>query len=361
MDTQSQPSVVQPPIGPVVPNTGMEVNAPPAESANPPSSTIPTPETNNQFSAPPSSNNQLLDTLLDDDACAPLHNSSNEHIARPTVLLLQEKEDLTEKEIEEFFNEIEEKSLLDVVSEVLHQENTDISEFLKYRSDVAGSGNKNDTTKITDPEQCKIHVRNLPRELTENDLKKFFEDKIGDVVDVSLPKDPNATENRSYGFVAFKNLSLALAACELKYVTINNERVKIELARNRNKSGRGRGRGGYNRGYGGRGHGYDGYYGGYGGYGAYGYQYPQYQNYYGAYGAYGGGYGQYGGYGQAYGAYGGGYGGQNQYNYNQYGGGYNANNKINRPKILMIKNLDRMVQILPCSRSFRIRFNETLP
>jgi RNA recognition motif-containing protein len=118
-----------------------------------------------------------------------------------------------------------------------------------------------------------IYIGNLSREVTEEELRKVFED-FGQVTSVKIIKDRVSGESRGFGFVEMPEKAKAQAAInglngkELKGRTLNVNEARAQTAR-RDGGGRGgnRGRG---PGGGGRGGGRSGGSGRHGGGGRYG-------------------------------------------------------------------------------------------
>ncbi len=105
----------------------------------------------------------------------------------------------------------------------------------------------------------KIYVGNLPRELTEDDLRREFE-AFGKVDSVAIVKDRYSGQPRGFGFVEMPTKSEAVAALAgLKGKVIQERTLDISEARPRPEGGRGggppRGGRGGSRGFGGKGRG----------------------------------------------------------------------------------------------------------
>jgi RNA recognition motif-containing protein len=101
----------------------------------------------------------------------------------------------------------------------------------------------------------KIYVGNLPRELTEDDLRHEFE-AFGKVESVAIVKDRYSGQPRGFGFVEMPTKSEAVAALTgLKGKVLQERTLDISEARPRPEGGRGGGqfRGGRSGGGGGRG------------------------------------------------------------------------------------------------------------
>ncbi len=104
----------------------------------------------------------------------------------------------------------------------------------------------------------KIYVGNLPRELTEDDLRHEFE-AFGTVESVAIVKDRYSGQPRGFGFVEMPTKSEAVAALTgLKGKVLQERTLDISEARPRPEGGRGGGQfrgggGGRSGGSGGRG------------------------------------------------------------------------------------------------------------
>jgi len=99
----------------------------------------------------------------------------------------------------------------------------------------------------------KIYVGNLPRELTEDDLRREFE-AFGKVESVAIVKDRYSGQPRGFGFVEMPTKSEAVAALTgLKGKVLQERTLDISEARPRPEGGRGGGggRGGFGGGGGG--------------------------------------------------------------------------------------------------------------
>jgi RNA recognition motif-containing protein len=98
----------------------------------------------------------------------------------------------------------------------------------------------------------KIYVGNLPRELTEDDLRHEFE-AFGKVESVAIVKDRYSGQPRGFGFVEMPTKSEAVAALTgLKGKVLQERTLDISEARPRPEGGRGGGggRGGFGGGSG---------------------------------------------------------------------------------------------------------------
>ena len=105
----------------------------------------------------------------------------------------------------------------------------------------------------------KIYVGNLPRELTEDELRVEFE-AFGKVESVAIVKDRYSGQPRGFAFVEMPTKSEAVAALAgLKGKMVRERTLDISEARPRPAGGRGGfgggrgGRGGFGGGRGGRG------------------------------------------------------------------------------------------------------------
>jgi RNA recognition motif-containing protein len=98
----------------------------------------------------------------------------------------------------------------------------------------------------------KIYVGNLPRELTEDDLRHEFE-AFGKVESVAIVKDRYSGQPRGFGFVEMPTKSEAVAALTgLKGKVLQERTLDISEARPRPEGG-GRSGGGGRGGFGGGG------------------------------------------------------------------------------------------------------------
>ena len=160
--------------------------------------------------------------------------------------------------------------------------------------------NKKVAVKKAQAKQGKIYVGKIPQELSDEEIKSFFE-QYGAIVTVELPFDKMKNERKNFCFVTFEKEEPAKKLLKEETVNVSGNELVIKKVTPKQgdmrggMGGRG-GRGGYGQ-MGGMG----GYGGGWGGYGG---GYDQWGGY-GGYDQMGGGGGQWGGYG--------GYGGQQQW------------------------------------------------
>lgn len=158
--------------------------------------------------------------------------------------------------------------------------------------------NKKVAVKKAQAKQGKIYVGKIPQELSDEEIKSFFE-QYGAIVTVEQPFDKMKNERKNFCFVTFEKEEPAKKLLKEETVNVSGNELVIKKVTPKQGDMRGGGRGG--RGGGGFGGGqWGGYGGGWGGYGGY--------DQWGGYGGYdqmGGGGGQWGGYG--------GYGGQQQW------------------------------------------------
>lgn len=187
---------------------------------------------------------------------------------------------------------------------------------------VMAAGDHIINNKKVDPKKAKarhgkIFVGGLSNELSDEDIKNFF-NQFGTIVEVEMPFDKTKNQRKGFCFITFESEQIVNELLRTPKQTINGKEVDVKKAtpkpdgiigmrggRGVRGMTRGRGRGGYGGQNWGQG------YGGYGGYG---------QGYGGGYDGYGGGYDYYGG------GYGG-YGGYDYSNYGNYGSGYAGGGK----------------------------------
>jgi RNA recognition motif-containing protein len=99
-----------------------------------------------------------------------------------------------------------------------------------------------------------IYVGNLPREATEEDLRKAFE-SFGEITSAKIITDRFTGDSRGFGFVEMSNNSEAQAAIsDLDGKDLKGRTLKVNEARPRrdDRGGGGGGRGGGGFGGGGR-------------------------------------------------------------------------------------------------------------
>lgn len=98
-----------------------------------------------------------------------------------------------------------------------------------------------------------IYVGNLPREATEEDLRKAFE-SFGEITSAKIITDRFTGDSRGFGFVEMSNNSEAQAAISgLDGKDLKGRSLKVNEARpRRDDRGGGRGGGGFGGGGGGR-------------------------------------------------------------------------------------------------------------
>lgn len=88
-----------------------------------------------------------------------------------------------------------------------------------------------------------IYVGNLPNTVTEEDLKKAFED-FGQVESVNVIKDRYSGRSRGFGFVEMPGETDAQSAIDgLNGKELKGRTLKVNKARPRSEGGRGGGRG----------------------------------------------------------------------------------------------------------------------
>ncbi|KAH0555123.1 hypothetical protein KQX54_015392 [Cotesia glomerata] len=172
---------------------------------------------------------------------------------------------------------------------------------------IMAAGDHVINNKKVDPKKAKarhgkIFVGGLSTELSDDDIKSFF-DKFGKIVEVEMPFDKTKSQRKGFCFITFESEQVVNELLKTPKQTINGKEVDVKKATPKPdgmggmRGGAAAGRGAARGGRGGRGRGFGGQGWSQGGYGA---------------GGYGGGYGQ--------GGYGGGYDGYGSYDY--YGGGY---------------------------------------
>jgi len=97
-----------------------------------------------------------------------------------------------------------------------------------------------------------IYVGNLPREATEEDLRKAFE-SFGEITSAKIITDRFTGDSRGFGFVEMSNSSEAQAAISgLDGKDLKGRSLKVNEARPRRDDRGGRGGGGFGGGGGGR-------------------------------------------------------------------------------------------------------------
>jgi len=239
--------------------------------------------------------------------------------------------DTTEKELREYFTKYGPIESINVKSDPITKRSRGFAFLVFDKAETIDKiiaekehliNNKKVDPKKAKARHGKIFVGGLKPELTDDEIKTFFE-QYGTIIDVQLPFDKQKNQRKAFCFITFAQESIVTELLKTPKLTINGHEVDLKKAtpkpadvmmmRGGMMGGRGmRGRGGA-RGRG-RGWGQSGWSHGYGGYGGYGH------------GGYGQGYGyDSGGYGyyDGYGSYGGGYGNYDysNYGYANYGGG----------------------------------------
>jgi len=87
-----------------------------------------------------------------------------------------------------------------------------------------------------------IYVGNLPREVTEEDLRKAFEE-FGEIASVAIIKDRFSGQSRGFGFVEMPTEAEAQAAIEsLNGKELKGRELRVDAARPRSEGRRGGGR-----------------------------------------------------------------------------------------------------------------------
>jgi squid-like protein len=188
---------------------------------------------------------------------------------------------------------------------------------------VMAAGDHIINNKKVDPKKAKarhgkIFVGGLSNELSDDDIKNFF-NQFGNIVEVEMPFDKTKNQRKGFCFITFESEQVVNELLKTPKQTINGKEVDVKKATPKPDGMMGM-RG--SRGGGGRGMSR----GGRGGRGGYGQNWGN-QGGYGGYGGYGQGYGSgYDGYGGGYDYYGGGYGGYGGYDYSNYGNYEDDNN-----------------------------------
>ena len=94
----------------------------------------------------------------------------------------------------------------------------------------------------------KIYVGNLPREATEDDLRKAFE-AFGEVSSAKIITDKFTGDSKGFGFVEMSNNSEAQSAISgLDGKDLKGSSLRVNEARPRRDDRRGGGGGGFGRG-----------------------------------------------------------------------------------------------------------------
>jgi RNA recognition motif-containing protein len=75
----------------------------------------------------------------------------------------------------------------------------------------------------------KLQITNLPRNLTEEQLKKLFE-PFGPVVECTLVMDAVTAKSKGFGFVTLPNPTAAEKAVERHHETlVNGQKIKVKI------------------------------------------------------------------------------------------------------------------------------------
>ena len=127
--------------------------------------------------------------------------------------------------------------------------------------------NKKVAVKKAQAKQGKIYVGKIPQELSDEEIKSFFE-QYGAIVTVEQPFDKMKNERKNFCFVTFEKEEPAKKLLKEETVNVSGNELVIKKVTPKQGDMRGGGRGG--RGGGGFGGGqWGGYGGGWGGYGGY--------------------------------------------------------------------------------------------
>ena len=79
----------------------------------------------------------------------------------------------------------------------------------------------------------KLHVGNLPFEITSTDLRNFFA-AAGDVRDALVMTEKSSGRPKGYGFISMANAAGAKKACaSLDNLSFNGRKIKVSVARPR--------------------------------------------------------------------------------------------------------------------------------
>lgn len=222
----------------------------------------------------------------------------------------------TDKELREHFSSYGEIESINVKTDPNTGRSRGFAFIVFSQSDsidkVMAAGDHIINNKKVDPKKAKarhgkIFVGGLSNELSDDDIKNFF-NQFGTIVEVEMPFDKTKNQRKGFCFITFESEQIVNELLKTPKQTINGKEVDVKKATPKpdgmagmrgGRGGRGMTRGRGRGGYGGQNWGNQGY-GGYGGYG---------QGYGGGYDGYGGGYDYYGG----------GYGGYGGYDYSNYG------------------------------------------
>lgn len=96
----------------------------------------------------------------------------------------------------------------------------------------------------------KVYVGNLPRSVTEDEVRGFFS-SCGEIDSVLLIKDRETNELKGFGFISFKTQDSMQKALAMNEKELGGRKLNISVARERSEGGRsggGRSGAGGNRG-----------------------------------------------------------------------------------------------------------------
>jgi poly(U)-binding-splicing factor PUF60 len=79
---------------------------------------------------------------------------------------------------------------------------------------------------------CCIVLKNLPREVSNNEIRPLFE-LFGPVKTISVPRDTNTGKQRGYGFVKYYqpiHAQLAVKALTIRGISLRYKPITVEIS-----------------------------------------------------------------------------------------------------------------------------------
>ncbi|KAK3269034.1 hypothetical protein CYMTET_22497 [Cymbomonas tetramitiformis] len=97
-----------------------------------------------------------------------------------------------------------------------------------YGGDSAGKGGGGGKGGGKGASGAKVFVGRISATTTEHDLRQHFE-QYGTLVDVYIPKAPNSTEHRGFGFITYSSDNVAALVANMQH-EINGQAVALDRA-----------------------------------------------------------------------------------------------------------------------------------
>nr|XP_043632668.1 heterogeneous nuclear ribonucleoprotein Q [Erigeron canadensis]XP_043632669.1 heterogeneous nuclear ribonucleoprotein Q [Erigeron canadensis] len=144
----------------------------------------------------------------------------------------EEEEEEEEEEVEEEEEEEEEDEEDDVDAEDEHKVKDEEMEYAEEEEDLKKI---HDKLLALPPYGSEVYLGGIPLDSSGEDLKEFCE-SIGEVTEVRIMKDKDASQNKGYAFVTFRTKDLASTAIkELNNKELKGKKVKCSTSQAKHK------------------------------------------------------------------------------------------------------------------------------